>query len=200
MYIELSEVQKSIYFECLTGEKFAYHISASLKVKELDTNTLYCALNLLTSEQESLRSSVVIHENKPVLHVQESVPVNFHQIFVKNEADFEDEIQKATTFEFDFEKAPLYHVTLIKQETKSVLVVLMHHLISDGISVDIFIRKLLFYYHKLLASQPFPLQVNEGYHKFLEKEQKNLTSGKYSVQREYWKKELEGVQSLSLFR
>lgn len=199
MYIELSEVQKSIYFECLTGEKFAYHISASLKVKELDANTLYCALNLLTSEQESLRSSVVIHENKPVLHVQESVPVNFHQIFVKNEADFEDEIQKATTFEFDFEKAPLYHVTLIKQETKSVLVVLMHHLISDGISVDIFIRKLLFYYHKLLASQPFPLQVNEGYHKFLEKEQKNLTSGKYSVQREYWKKELEGVQPLSLF-
>ena len=102
MYTELSEVQKSIYFECLAGEKIAYNISVALNVKDVNANTLYKALNLLAAEQESLRSRIMMHNNLPMLEILDNVPVNFIVADVQNESDFKNQIQKSMFFEFDF--------------------------------------------------------------------------------------------------
>lgn len=198
MYTELSEIQKSIYFECLAGEKIAYNISVPLNIKDVNTNILYKALNLLVAEQESLRSRIVTYNNLPMLEILDNVPVNFIVTDTHNEVDFKNQIEKAMFFEFDLEKAPLYCVTLVNFESSSVLVVTIHHLVSDGVSLDIFIRKLFEYYYNLNNKNPFYLTKNEGYHKFLERENKKLNAGKYEKQRDYWKKTLEGAEPLSV--
>lgn len=198
MYTELSEIQKSIYFECLAGEKIAYNISVALNVKNVDANILYKALNLLTAEQESLRSRIVMHDNLPMLEIFDNVPVNFIVADVHSKTDLKNQVQRAMFIEFDLEKAPLYYTALINYESSSVLVVTMHHLISDGVSLDIFVRKLFEYYHNLNEQKPFRFIKNKGYHKFLDKENRKLNAGKYEKKRDYWKNALAGAEPLSL--
>ncbi len=198
MFTELNEVQKSIYFECLAGGSLAYNISAALAVRNLDAAVLKQALALLVSEQEALRSRIAVRDNRPELEICEETPVAFAALEAKNETELNQKVKEAMFREFDLGALPLYHVDLIKTTNKSVLVVVMHHLISDGLSTDLFVRKLLDYYHNLRDAKPFSLDINTGYRQFMEKENKKLLTGKYDRKREYWLETMKGAEPLSL--
>lgn len=198
MFIELNEVQKSIYFECLAGGKLAYNISAALRVQKLDVSVLKKALMLLVSEQEALRSSIAVRGNQPMLEIRDEAPVAFAALSAENESDLEKKVKEAMFHAFDLETPPLYHTAYIASAEQAVFVVSMHHLISDGISADLFIRRLFALYHSMTAEEPFSLSVNDGYQQFLQKENRKLTAGKYERQRTYWKQKMDGAEPLSL--
>lgn len=198
MFTELNEVQKSIYFECLSGSSRAYNISAAMTVRNLDAAVLKKALALLVSEQEALRSRIVVCDNQPKLEVCDEAPVSF-ATFSTNDAEELDQKVKETMFrEFDLGTLSLYRTALIESPEKTVLVVVMHHLISDGLSTEIFVRKLITFYDSLRDAQPFSLECNTGYRQFMEKENKKLLAGKYDRKRDFWNEEMNGAEPLSL--
>ncbi|MCR4760489.1 MAG: amino acid adenylation domain-containing protein [Oscillospiraceae bacterium] len=198
MFTELNEVQKSIYFECLSGSSRAYNISAALSVRNLDAAVLKQALALLVSEQEALRSRIAVRENQPELEVCDEAPVAFAALQAKDAAELDQKVKEAMFREFDLGTLPLYHTSLIRSADKTVLVVVMHHLISDGLSTDLFVRKLFSFYYSLRDAQPFSLDCNTGYRQFMEKENKKLSAGKYDRKRDFWIEKMKGAEPLSL--
>ena len=76
---ELSEIQKGIYFECQTGGKNIYNISASIKISNhLDHKKFEQALNMLVEEQAALRSHIEWTDGSVTMVVNEQVDTTIH--------------------------------------------------------------------------------------------------------------------------
>ena len=197
MFAELGEIQKSIYFYCQAGEKLAYNVSTALKVANVNKDILLNALELVVAEQDALRSRVILDDDKLVFEVCDDAPINF--TYVDNCNEIDPLVKDAMLVEFSLDKAPLYGVTLLeKNNGEQVLVICMHHIIADGVSVEIFIKELFKYYHKLSNGEWFSVKRNNGYFKFLNKENKKLRKGSYDKQKMYWKEKLKGASALEL--
>ena len=199
---ELSEIQKGIYFECQTGGKNIYNISAALKIKShLDHKKFEQALNILADEQPVLRSHIELTEGSAAMVVNEQVDNAIHYYDVSMESNKKqkiDEIVKEEIgYEFDLTKAPLFRVSLIENgRDESVLVMNLHHIISDGVSLDIFINKLFTYYSKALKGERIEVQEDQGFLQFVETENQKLADGNYEKQKEYWKEKVKGAKPL----
>ncbi|MCP5050153.1 MAG: amino acid adenylation domain-containing protein, partial [bacterium] len=89
---------------------------------------------------------------------------------------------------FDLACAPLLRVGLIKEEeTKHTMIVDMHHIISDGRSVEIFIREFI----ALVSDEQLePLALR--YRDFSEWQNKKRETGAFKELENYWLKTLEG--------
>lgn len=199
---ELSEVQKGIYFECQTGEKNNYNISAAIKIKNpIDNEKFEKAVQMLVEEQVALRSHIELTDGSVSMVVNEKVDTTIHYYDVSKENNKKqkiDEIVKAETgYEFDLSRAPLFRVSLIEDSIKgSVLVMNLHHIISDGVSLDIFINKLFTYYSKELKGEVIELKADYGFLNFVETENKKLADGSYEKQKEYWKEKVKDAKAL----
>lgn len=197
MFAELGEIQKSIYFYCQAGEKLAYNVSTALKVANVNKDILLNALELVVAEQDALRSRVILDDDKLVFEVCDDAPINF--TYVDNCNEIDPLVKDAMLVEFSLDKAPLYGVTLLeKNNGEQVLVICMHHIIADGVSVEIFVKEIFNYYHKLSNGEWFSVKRNNGYFKFLNKENKKLRKGSYDKQKMYWKEKLKGASALEL--
>ena len=199
---ELSEIQKGIYFECQTGGKNIYNISASIKISNhLDHKKFEQALNMLVEEQAALRSHIEWTDGSVTMVVNEQVDTTIHYYDVSKESHKKqktDEIVKEEIgYEFDLSKAPLFRVSLIENgREESVLVMNLHHIISDGVSLDIFIHKLFTYYSKAMKGERIQVKADDGFLHFVETENKKLSDGVYEKQKEYWNAKVKDAQVL----
>ncbi len=210
---ELSQVQKGIYFECQTGGKNIYNISALIRVKAgLDKDTLEKAANLLIAEQAALRSRIVLEGNKLMMIEDQAAKAKVD--CYDNTAGRQDVpaiLREAMEREFDLAKAPLLRLTLIVNgQTESVILLVIHHLVSDGISIDLVISKLSAFYSELSRpelSKPEPVsgtgkagKANYPFFDFLETENKKLTAGEYESKRQYWEAKVKDMKPLDFPR
>ena len=200
---ELSEIQKGIYFECQTGGKNIYNISAAIKISShLDHKKFEQALNMLAEEQPVLRSHIEWTDGSVAMVVNEQVDTAIHYYDVSQESNQKTENQmrlskKKYGYEFDLSKAPLFRVSLIENgREESVLVMNLHHIISDGVSLDIFINKLFTNYSKALKGERIEVQEDQGFLQFVETENQKLADGNYEKQKEYWKEKVKGAKPL----
>ncbi len=200
--VELSEIQKGIYFECQTGGKNVYNISAAIKIKNyLDNKKLEQALKRLTEEQAALRTYIELTDDSLAMVVREHADTAVHYYDVLKENDKiekTDEIVKAEMlFEFDLFKGPLFRVSLIATDREeAVLVINLHHIISDGVSLDIFIDKLFTYYTEELKGETTEGKADYGFFDFVETENKKLADGNYEKQKQYWKEKVKDAKAL----
>ena len=75
--VELSEIEKSIYFECQMEDSIVYNISVEIQTEKLDKNMVRSALILLANEQYALNSSINIIDGIPYLIVHKNVDLPF---------------------------------------------------------------------------------------------------------------------------
>lgn len=200
--IELSEIQKGIYFECQTGEKNNYNISAAIKIKNyIDKLKFEKALQMLVKEQIALRSHIELTDGSVAMVVNEKVDTTLQYYNVSKENNKKQKINeivnKEAGHEFDLSRAPLFRVSLIEENLEDyVLVMNLHHIISDGVSLDIFINKLFTYYSGLLKGEVTDIKEDYGFLNFVEIENKKLADGSYEKQKEYWKGKVKGAKAL----
>lgn len=204
--VELSEIQKGIYFECQTGGKNTYNISAAIKIKNhVDISKMQQALKLLVTEQIALRSHVEYIEEKLMMVLNEETDTTIHTYDVTKEQDSlqkaNDIVNQEMVYEHDLSKPPLYRVSLIKvKEEEFILVINLHHIIADGISFDIFLQKFFTYYTDLLKNKAVEVKEDQEYYHFVESENQKLVEGTYDKQKEYWIEKVKGVEVLDLAR
>ncbi|MCP5106995.1 MAG: AMP-binding protein, partial [bacterium] len=132
---------------------------------------------------ESLRTSFIMMEKEPVQHIHDKVEFKIstgrgpYNSFISN-----------FVRPFDLSRAPLMRAGLVEvADGKSLLMVDMHHIISDGISMEIFKDELTALYgHKELP--PLPVQ----YKDFTQWQAGEKEKEKIEVQREYWLNKFTG--------
>ena len=151
--VKMSEMQKGIYYECCTGHHLDYNISVSLEMANcLDIEKFEYAVNFAAAEQEALSMSVNSDDELSMI-VNDDVYVPVRTVYSKTEAETEAIVSEIYSTPFDLFKAPLLSVNYIKaEESRDILVLSMHHMISDGISLDLFVKRLFSLYDALVKA------------------------------------------------
>jgi fengycin family lipopeptide synthetase D len=141
-YYPASSAQKRIYLlSQLEEESTNYNMTDMMIISgRIDLKAFENIFNLLIKRHEALRTYFTLVNGELIQKVHEDVDfrIDYSEL---NENLLMDAIKKFSTH-FDFGKAPLLRVKLVKiSEERHLLFVDMNHIISDGASIDILIRE-----------------------------------------------------------
>ncbi|MBL6448216.1 amino acid adenylation domain-containing protein [Fulvivirga sp. 29W222] len=178
----LSPAQRRLFIlHEMDRKSLAYNMSQILKVEgEIDHEKLTKAFKDLIIRHESLRTSFIMVDNEPFQVVEKNFQFEIEHF--NTDTDTEAAIIKGFIRPFDLRKAPLIRVGLVQIEPEeNLLMVDMHHLISDGVSFSILISDFMsIYNHEAL--QPLQLQYKD-YSEWLQQEEHKANILR---QKEFW--------------
>ncbi|RAT94226.1 edeine biosynthesis hybrid PKS-NRPS EdeI [Brevibacillus sp. Leaf182] len=186
-YPATSSQQRIYVLEQMQEGAVAYNIPTIMMLEgELDREAFERAFVSLVQRHESLRTSFSIVDGVLMQTVQPSVDFTLAYSEVdENEAKrtVEQFIQP-----FDLSKAPLVHGMLIRIDVnKHLLLFDMHHIVSDGVSINILIREFFQLYQGLELPK---LRIQYKDYSVWQTEQ--LGNGVLAAQEKFWLKELDG--------
>ncbi|NUT40817.1 MAG: amino acid adenylation domain-containing protein, partial [Thermoactinospora sp.] len=182
-----SAMQERLWFlEQYAPGTAAYTVPFAVRLTgELDEDALARALTELTRRHESLRTSVLTTpDGRPEVVITEGPVVEFRV------TDDPGEIDGELARPFDLARPPLLRALLVRQAPRDhVLLLTMHHAITDGWSCDILFQELLAL-HAGRELPPAELQFGDYAHW-----QRGRT---FDDDVRYWVSRLDGVPALEL--
>ncbi len=193
----------------LDPDSTAYHISGALRLEgHLDLATVRAAFAALVARQEALRTVFRASANglaEPVvLPPQESFALEVIDLAVGNaesegeadtrEAQAQQAAQRLAHTPFELGTGPLLRAGLIRLAPQQhVLVLVMHHIVSDGWSMQIVVDEFVAHYGALLSGMPqaaalpsLPLQYTD----YAGWQRRWLDAGERALQLGYWTRRL----------
>ncbi len=187
-YYRLSSAQKRIFVLSQFEEVgTSYNISGVLELTgQLDKIRLQDTFNRLIQKHETLRTSFEFKDGEPVQIVHKAVEFNLENINGKEE----DIVLTIKDFirPFNLNEAPLLRVGVVEITADRHLLVLdMHHIISDGTSIGVLIKDMLELYRGEMSNQ-----LHIQYKDFAEWQSERLASDAMKEQEAYWISSLEG--------
>ncbi len=196
----LSFAQQRLWFldQLVPGSPF-YNIPTAVRLTgQLDVTTLERSLDEIIRRHEALRTTFEAVAGRPVQVVAPTltVPLPALDLRALSEAEREAGVRRLATAEaqqpFDLELGPLVRVTLLQLgDEEHVLLVTMHHIVSDGWSMSVFIRELVVLYQAFLSGAPSPLpELPIQYADFAVWQLQWLQGEVLEKQLSYWKKQL----------
>ncbi len=191
-YYPLSANQHRLYaLQQMVPDCIAYNVTAVFSVEgDLVKNgpgSIETAFEELVKRHESLRSSFVQVHGGPVRKVHPSVPFSPGYAGY-DETATNDDIIRDFIRPFDLAQAPLLRLRLIKTAGTTHLFLLdMHHIVTDGFSMDILIKELTALYN----GDELPL-LKHRYGDFSEWQRLRLETGELKRQEEYWLEQFPG--------
>ena len=180
-YYSMSEAQRRIYGYYSTNPKsLTYNIPVLFKLSgDFNPEKAEDALARMTQRHSALRTYFKVMDKDVVQVIEEENKTDFEVI--KTELSWKDLI-KALIKPFDLEKAPLLRARYLSCADGEYLFFDIHHIISDGFSMEIFAREFAAQY-----SHGFNNEKVRQYVDYSEWEKtRNLSESK-----EYWKQQLQ---------
>ena len=103
-------------------------------------------------------------------------------------------VDKHFEYTFDLSNAPLLHIEVIKYGTnKHLLLFNMHHIISDGWSLEVLSKEIILIYNALLKNAPIPLQpLAIQYKDYTLWKKSDSEQAKLKKSEDYWLQHLAG--------
>ncbi|BCL80828.1 hypothetical protein ccbrp13_32930 [Ktedonobacteria bacterium brp13] len=205
----LSFAQQRLWFlHQLEPMNTAYLVPASRQLHgRLDAKNLEESLRALIERHESLRTTFRLQEDRPVqvIHSAASfrLPVVDLSVLEPSEREVEGRrlVDQEVQQPYDLEQGSLLRVFLLRLTSETHLLLLtMHHIITDGWSHEIFYRELALFYRSLTNRtsaaplQPLPIQ----YADFAAWQRNWLKGEVLDAQLSYWEQQLAGVTPLNL--
>ena len=199
--LPLSFAQARLWFLYqLEGATGTYNMTGALSLSgSLQVEALKQALGAIIQRHESLRTSFQTVDGVPVQVID---PKPIWELTMVNLEGKEAAAEKLAYAEaqtpFDLTKSPLLRVTLLKlQPEKHILLINMHHTISDGWSIGVFVRELSHLYGAFVAGKEptlptLPIQ----YADFAVWQREWLQGKVLGTQLEYWKRQLADAPPL----
>ncbi|HEX2077739.1 MAG TPA: condensation domain-containing protein, partial [Longimicrobium sp.] len=145
--LPLSFAQQRLWFlEQLEALGSAYHIHKALRLRgELDRAALVRALDGVVARHEALRTTFTQVNGIPEQRIAPAEAGGFHLVEhdLSAEANAEAELDRIVVEEarapFDLERGPLIRGRLVRVAADDhVLLLTMHHIVSDGWSLGVF--------------------------------------------------------------
>ncbi len=198
----LSFAQQRLWFlHQLNPGNYAYNISGAVRLKgELDIEAFEKALVSLQERHESLRTIFTNDiKGNPVQVIQEKGRAGLSVTNIRGLADkdIEEEIKRRIDSEaknpFDLSSGPLSRFILLKlKKTEHVFILTMHHIMSDGWSMGVFVKELGVLYRAYTRGQVSPLrELPIQYADFTHWQKQWLKGGDvFNEQLSYWKQKL----------
>ncbi len=201
LYAPMSFAQRSLWLaDQLDPGQPTYHVLAALRVSgELDEDALEWALNQVIDRHEALRTVFRLVDGEPTQVVLPALPVRLTVQWAEPD-QVAELVQAEVAISFHLERGPLLRLRLFRTaEQAAVLVLVMHHLISDGWSSAVLFGELTELYGARRSGQPAELpELPIQYLDFAAWQQEQLTDDRLAELREYWTARLTGLAALRL--
>ncbi|WP_454843557.1 non-ribosomal peptide synthase/polyketide synthase [Pseudomonas gorinensis] len=174
----------------------AYHVPRALRLKgRLDRDALQRAFDTLVARHESLRTHFQPEAGRTVQVISPRARIELHPVD-SDEAHLKAQVEARITQPFDLRQGPLMRVTLLRlAEDEHVLVLVQHHIISDGWSMQVMVDELVQLYAaysqgQMLQLPALPIQ----YADYAQWQRDWMEAGEKARQLAYWRDLLGGEQ------
>ncbi|MGW0943108.1 amino acid adenylation domain-containing protein [Streptomyces sp. NPDC002623] len=193
----------------LTPGNSAYNIPDVVRIEgPLDAEVLRASLDDIVARHEALRTSFVLDDGeRPTQRISADVRV---PLPVTDLGDLPEDVRRQRWEElaldesrrpFDLTRAPLLRATLLRVgEEEHILLLTMHHSVSDAWSTGVFVRELGIHYVGRLGLSteglpPLPIQ----YADYAAWQRQRLDGAERDELVEYWRAQLAGAPQLVEF-
>ncbi|WP_426576896.1 amino acid adenylation domain-containing protein [Xenorhabdus stockiae] len=203
-----SLAQKRLWLhEQLEQKSAIYHITTALVLEgHLDIPALTQAISDMVERHESFRTGFVYQNGSlyQCCHESVSLPLVTVDLSMLSEEEQKQRLQRDSQQPFDLQQAPLLRFTLYQcgtehGEERHYLVMVLHHIISDGWSAGIISRELTTCYNarrqgKFPELPELPIQYID-YSEWQHDQHENAESAESLV---WWKEKLSGIEPIAL--
>ncbi|MFP2912986.1 condensation domain-containing protein, partial [Pyxidicoccus sp. 3LFB2] len=207
--LPLSFSQQRLWFlDQLEPGSATYNIPAVVRMEgELDISALERSFNALVQRHESLRTTFHAEASGPVQVIAPRLPVPLTAVDLTHLPEDERQprmlrlAQEEASQPFDLTRGPLLRTTLLRLgEREHVLLLNMHHVVSDGWSLGVLIREMAALYEGFLSGHEVALpELPIQYADYASWQRGWLQGEVLEKQLAYWRQQLTGApESLEL--
>jgi len=204
----LSFAQQRLWFlDQLEPESSFYNIPNSVRLNGLlDVEALQKALNTIVNRHEILRTTITVVDGSPIQIVQQNRSVSLSTIDLSKSPKLQrqDELHSCLRNEiqrpFDLSRDLMLRATLVRLDSaQHILLLMTHHIASDGWSSGILWQELAALYGAFSRGESNPLpDLPIQYADYAVWQRQWLQGEVLERQLSYWKKQLFGVSALEL--
>ncbi|HEY3304677.1 MAG TPA: amino acid adenylation domain-containing protein [Candidatus Binatia bacterium] len=204
--LPLSFAQQRLWFlDQLEPKSSAYNIPGSMRLRgSLNVAALERSLNEIVRRHAALRTTFSTIDGEPVQKIAPSLPLTLAVVDLTDRAENTraDEAQRIVSEEarrpFDLSRGPLLRIKLIQLgEQDHVLILIVHHIVSDGWSMGVLYRELSALYRAFTDDRPSPLSdLPIQYADFAVWQREWLAGEVLESQLSYWKNQLAGAPAV----
>lgn len=201
--VPLSYAQQRLWFVEQLAPGAAYNIPAAVRIRgPFNVATLERSLAEVIRRHASLRTRFAIVEGEARQVIDQQVKIEMPIVELEGFPEEEQEAKvKALAIEegrgiFDLSQVPLLRVKLLRlAEQHHVLLMTMHHIISDGWSMGILVQEISVIYAALQESRPSPLpDLPIQYADYSVWQRRWLQGEVLEKKLNYWRKQLTGME------
>ncbi|HEX6717639.1 MAG TPA: amino acid adenylation domain-containing protein [Pyrinomonadaceae bacterium] len=201
--LPLSFAQQRLWFlDQLEPGCHAYNMPGAVRISGLlDRAVLEKSLGEIVRRHETLRTHFASTGGEPIQVVAAPAPLNLPVIdlselpLIQRDTQLDEILTREAHEPFDLARGPLLRVKLVRlSDREHVVSVTMHHIVSDGWSLDLFLRELATLYQAYAEGMESPLpQLPIQYADFASWQRKWLKDEKLNSLLAYWVKQLKGA-------
>ncbi|WNG57420.1 amino acid adenylation domain-containing protein [Archangium gephyra] len=179
-----------------------YNVPVAIRLSgALDVAMLERCFNELLRRHESLRTTLRSEQGQPVQVIapQAELALETADLRALPTAQHDAEVRRLALEEarkpFDLERGPLLRARLLSlPEQECVLLLTMHHIVSDGWSMGVLVREMGMLYAAFMRGQPSPLmELAVQYVDYASWQREWLQGDVLSTQLGYWREQLAGA-------
>ena len=201
--IPLSFSQERLWFIDRLKGSVEYHIPAILKLKgDLRIEALENALKFIVKRHEVLRTVIKEKEGVPFQHILEADEwklLTFDDFEYTDPLLLVDKITELISAPFHLDRDYFIRAAVLrKTQQENYLVVVAHHIVSDGWSTGIVIREIAELYNAFLENRKAILPALELQYADYAFWQRNQQVNRLADSLAYWKGKLAGIEPLEL--
>lgn len=191
--------QRLWFLDQLEPKTPAYNLLRVIRMQgPLNVAALSRTLQMIVERHASLRTVFVSEAGEPTQLVQEHVDVVVAQtdLLGMSISSEDQEIARIAGEEaqtsFDLNTGPLFRVRLLRLQTNvHILILVIHHIITDGWSMSIFFREIAAIYRHLVDGEPLDLpDLKIQYPDFAQWQRTVMTGGILDRELDYWRNKL----------
>jgi len=185
--------QRQWFLWQLDPQGAGYNIALAMRLDgALDSARLEQAFDALSQRQASLRTTFEEHQGEVRQVLRPHLEGYFTQLELAPQQSLEACVRGLARQAFDLRRDPLLRVRLIRLEAqRHVLVVVLHHIIADGWSMNLLVREAMaLYAGQGLQLRALPVQYSD----YAAWQRQWLGAGELARQLDYWRGQLGGEQ------
>ncbi|WP_331831757.1 amino acid adenylation domain-containing protein [Pseudomonas sp. LH21] len=197
--------QRLLFLWQLEPHSAAYNMAAGLRLSgRLDVAALQRSFEHLVARHEALRTVFQVDGEQPRQVILETQAVPLEQVDLtavaseRREAELAAQVREASHQPFDLLHGPLLRASLYRLAAEDyVLLVSMHHIVSDGWSMDVMVKEFVHSYQAFSQGQAPQLPALEvQYADYAIWQRSWLEAGEGERQLDYWRQQLGQEQPL----
>ncbi|HEY0601852.1 MAG TPA: amino acid adenylation domain-containing protein, partial [Herpetosiphonaceae bacterium] len=203
-HLPLSFAQQRLWFlDQLDPGSASYHIPLVVRLHgTLDLDALARSLTVLVARHEALRTTIATADDQPVQMIAPSLALPLPVADLQSPS--EDEVAAVIRAEvgqpFDLGQGPLLRARLLRLGAdEQILILTLHHIVTDGWSQSVLLRELTMLYRSYVQETSITLPALPiQYADYAVWQREYLQGAVLEQQIDYWRRQLAGVEPLDL--